>query len=214
MRRDTRQKIDPKRRKRDDFVITFLAGPGKSGARYARLYADENNVLAENVVELAKVPRAVAKGSDIQAVVVVDDFVGSGKSASTELKELGPEWLETRPKLVYIALAGFVAGKQVIEATAEDIGVDLTVHLCDPLDESDRLFSASSSAFQDTSEREKARVLASAVGERLVRRHPLGYGDSEAAVVFDEGCPNNSLPVLWEKSREWTPLFPRYNPMR
>jgi hypothetical protein len=40
-------------------------------------------------------------------------------------------------------------------------------------------------------------------------RSPLGFGDCQALVVFETGCPNNSVPILWKQTGEWQPLFPR-----
>jgi len=37
----------------------------------------------------------------------------------------------------------------------------------------------------------------------------LGYGNSQATVVFEQSCPDNTLPILWAKSRDWKPLFER-----
>ncbi|OOV25059.1 hypothetical protein BXU11_16035 [Flavobacterium sp. LM5] len=38
--------------------------------------------------------------------------------------------------------------------------------------------------------------------------HPLGYGNSQALIVFAYNVPNNTLPIIWS-SRNWIPLYPR-----
>jgi hypothetical protein len=47
-------------------------------------------------------------------------------------------------------------------------------------------------------------------GVNALSEQPLGFGHCEAAVVFESSCPNNTLPILWAASRDWTPLFPRF----
>jgi uncharacterized protein len=66
--------------KRDDIVVSYLDGPGKSGAHLARLYVDENGIYKDNMVELGQLEQALSK-ANIQALVFVDDFVGTGESA-------------------------------------------------------------------------------------------------------------------------------------
>jgi len=40
---------------------------------------------------------------------------------------------------------------------------------------------------------------------------PQGYGGTELAVVFERGCPNNSVPMLWGEATtpKWMALFRR-----
>jgi hypothetical protein len=213
VRRDIRHRVEP-RRKRADILVTYLDGPAKSGARCAHLYADENNILAANVVEPSKVQQALTERRDVQALAVFDDFIGTGESAATGLRELAAKagGLLRRDdfKIVLVAVTGFVEGKAQVEEAGEDLELPLVVHLCDPLDERDRVFSATSRFFPDEASRQAAHALVHATGQRLVKRDPLGHRGGQAAVVFDEGCPNNSLPVLWALARGWTPLFPRW----
>src|SRR5262249_28302653 len=66
--------------KRSDILVSYLDGPGKSGAHLARLYVDENGIYKDNLVELGQLRHALSCDG-IQAVVFVDDFVGTGDSA-------------------------------------------------------------------------------------------------------------------------------------
>lgn len=40
-------------------------------------------------------------------------------------------------------------------------------------------------------------------------RLPLGYGNLGCMVAYEHGVPDNSLQLLWDRSKTWTPLFPR-----
>ena len=85
----------------------------------------------------------------------------------------------------------------------------MRVHVCDPLDESAKTFSDKSRIFPDPLERAKAKKIAYEYGVQLVKNAPLGYGDCQSTVVFEHGCPNNNLSILWGESENWTPLFRR-----
>jgi len=200
-------------RKRGDIMVSYLDGPGKSGSHYARLYADENDIYYESVVELGKLGPALPSSDEVQGIVFIDDFIGTGGSATEYLRRLARECpslaKQDRVQLFFLAVSGFLDGQARVQRAADDLGLALRVHVCDPLDESFRCFSDNSAIFPDTVSREKAREIALKHGSKLVKKNPLGYGDCEAAVVFESSCPNNSLPILWSETKEWRPLFPR-----
>jgi hypothetical protein len=118
----------------------------------------------------------------------------------------------TVPKLqmFFIAICGFDKAKDKIEDLLSELDLPVKVHICDPLSESARVFSDESTVFESTHEREAAMRIAYDRGVQLEKRAPLGYGDCQAAVVFEHRCPNNSLPILWQESEDFLPLFPRY----
>lgn len=210
--RGVRQRLESGRTKRNEYVVSYLGGPAKSGARYARLYADENNIYATQVLELGKLNEALAHDS-VQALVIVDDFIGSGNQAIEHLNELdkqvGGLIRKREIKVVFIALTGFASSAHRVTKAIEELGLPAEIHLCDPLGEGDRCFSDESEAFDEAADRVAAREIAESYGRRLQRRHPLGYDDSQAVVVFDESCPNGTLPILWDANDGWRPLFAR-----
>lgn len=77
------------------------------------------------------------------------------------------------------------------------------------LSEADKLFSEEGTVFEEDDQRKLARKNATHFGAKLEPKHPLGYGNLDLAVVFERGCPNNSLPILWSDKGGWKPLFPR-----
>jgi hypothetical protein len=214
VRRGLTQRIEPGKLKRDDIVISYLGDVGKSGVRYARLYADENGIYTEQVVDHNKLPELLAEDR-IQALVLIDDLLGSGDQASEFLKDLDNKvggMLEKRGmKCVFVALCGFAAAERKVAESIERLRMPLELHICDPLGEEDRCFSERSMAFQDPRERAEARGIAESEGKRLQRRQPLGYRGVQATVVFEESCPNSTLPILWDSKGEWRALFPRHH---
>ncbi len=49
----------------------------------------------------------------------------------------------------------------------------------------------------------------------LSKGNPLGYGNCQSLVVFEHGTPNNTLPIIWSRSKfngkRWFPLFARFS---
>lgn len=92
------------------------------------------------------------------------------------------------------------------------LSIPIEIHACEILDQSAKCFGEQSATLKNPSEREMAKELALTYGKILEKRCPLGYGNLEMAVVFEHGCPNNSLPILWSElggELEWRPLFKR-----
>jgi hypothetical protein len=210
VRRGTRHDLD--RRKRADILVSYLDGPGKSGARCANLYADEVNIYAANVVDPARLPQVLAEREEVRTLAFMDDFVGTGGTAQAGLQQLRDRCghlLDDR-RLVFVAMTGFVDARSRVQEFADGLGLCADVHLCDPLTDADRVFSDASRLFPDPGDRAAAHDIAHGMGVRLDSRRPLGHGDSQATVVFDEACPNNSLPILWERKAGFQPLFPRW----
>lgn len=151
----------------------------------------------------------------VRAVVMVDDFVGTGTSAEKGLRELhdavGDVVRARDVKVVFATVAAYESGWARVKKTVEELQFGVQVHCCEVLDESARLFGPKSKAFPDPDERAKAREMAHRRGASLVKAAPLGHGDLELGVVFERGCPNNTLPILWAESSSprWMPLFKR-----
>lgn len=213
VRRGVTRRLEAGKLKRDELVVSYLGEVGKSGARYARLFADENSVYADQVKEPRDLPEALA-AEPVQVLVLVDDMLGSGDQATQFLEELetrlGGVIRKRGIRVVLVVLAGFADAERRVVETAERLELPVHVHLCDPLGESDRCFSADAPVFGSEAEREEARGLAESYGRRLQRKAPLGYGDVQATIVFDESCPNGTLPILWDRKDGWKALFPRH----
>jgi hypothetical protein len=199
--------------KRADILLSYLDGPAKSGAVYARLYADENGIFKDNVVEPGKLTSALRAREGLHALVFIDDFVGTGDTASENFRKLkescGELLSDANFKVFFIGITGFQTAQTRVEETIESLGLRISMHLCDPLSESAKLFHETSQVFPEQYHRDKARDIALNYGIKLEKDAPLGYGECQAAVVFENSCPNNCLPILWAEERDWRPLFKR-----
>ncbi|HYX18645.1 MAG TPA: hypothetical protein VE944_30620 [Nostoc sp.] len=112
-------------------------------------------------------------------------------------------------KIFFLAVCGFREAQELVEKKLIELSLDVKIHICDPLDESAKVFSEKSTIFSNSNERGEARVVAYEHGIKLVKNNPLGFGDCQSAVIFPDTCPNNSLPILWSDSNNWIPLFKR-----
>lgn len=211
--RGLKRVIEEKKRKRADILVSYLDSVGKSGAHYARLYADENEIYFENIVERANLKSTLSEKQDLQALVFIDDFVGSGDSACEYFKALEKdcgEFLHSgKLGLFFITICGFQAAQEKMDSVLSKMDLPFSTHICDPLTEASKCFSDQSLIFTDQPTRGKARELAYRHGVNLEKKWPLGWKDCQATVVFDSSCPNNCLPILWKQSKNWTPLFRR-----
>jgi hypothetical protein len=201
-------------RHRRDLLVTHLGGIAKSGTLYARMFCQENKILAGNAVgyeELAR--RLQGQEQGICGIVIVDDIIGTGDSAIESLKEfdkrVGTLLRTSGCRVFLLAVCGFDIAQRKVEDFVKESGLPIEVHIDDVLCDSDKAFSSSSKAFGSESERLRAKELAQEKGEELEKKWPLGFGDCQALVVFFENCPNNTLPILGKNGKEWRALFPR-----
>jgi hypothetical protein len=204
-----------RQQKRSDILVSYIDAVGKSGASMARLYAEEAKIYVGNVVEKGSLLEALDKKTEIRAIVFVDDFIGTGRQASENLegmhKLLEAVLAERTIKFFFVAITAFSQGYQRVKDTVDRLKLPVEIRACELLDESSQYFGEKSSIFKDAVERENAKKVAIEYGRILVRDNPLGYGDIGIAVVFEHGCPNDSLPILWAESTnpKWMPLFRR-----
>lgn len=203
--------------KRGDILISYLDGPGKSGAHLANLYADESRIYVGNVVEKSELANRLIEPGEIKAIVFVDDFVGTGNSIVEYLTTLDPivgERINERNiRTVFSCIVAYKQGWEKLEEFMDKLPFKLHLHACEFLDQTDQVFNEANSPYKDDSDRISAKQLAKRHGEQIERKWPLGFGNLELAVVFEHGCPNNSLPILWGESTgdfNWIPLFRRH----
>lgn len=201
-------------RKKREILVSHLGDVAKSGTYYARLFADENNIYTtSNAVEFSRIGQSIEEMPQVQILTFVDDFVGSGDSAIEQLAKLEREFgaaLRERNILVgYIAISGLAEGYERLVKYAESLDLRVSIHVFDLLTDSERCFSKSSRIFPDPSRREQAYEVAHRYGARLDKASPLGYKNSQALVVFSQNCPNNTLPIINRRTKDWIPLFER-----
>lgn len=203
------------RLKRNNFLVSYVDGIGKSGAYYAKKFADENNINSRYVMEPSKVFSKLSQlKNGIDSIIFVDDFIGTGNSINTNLTKFlndNIDFLHNFPDLtIHIAIiVGYSDSKYRIESSLSNVFSNLYIHIEDILNDSDMTFSDQSRIFASYAEKERIRLIAQSYGSKLSRQFPLGYGHCQSLVVLPDTCPNNTLPIYWKKTSKWIPLFRR-----
>ena len=204
--------------KRRDLLVTYLDGPGKSGATYARAYAKENGLLMECVVEPSKAARRLAaEDGQPSAVVIVDDLAGTGRTLDGSLQGLLDEigsFLVSRKIQIFVVVlfATEDAERKIQSALGRFPAITSQLHICEILSEKDRAFHTKGAGFwNDEHLRDRAKAMCIRLGSGLYKE-PLGFGSQSLLIAFPDTCPNNCLPVIFASrsgEKPWTALLHR-----
>ena len=206
--------------RRRDVLVTWVDGAGKSGNVLAGLYAEENRIAQRAVVSPESVPGeiglAVKEGRSIAAIVLVDDFVGTGDSLSKNLTAFmasnGDEIKKQQIRVLVSAFAATVEGEQAVRNALRSFDVEIDFRIADPSAARVAAFSPNSRFWRNDEEQGRAKEICQRIGSLVHRTNPLGYGGQGLLLVFPDACPNNSLPILHSAANgkeQWRPLFER-----
>ena len=138
-----------RREKRRDILVTYVDGVAKSGASYARLYAEENEIMSNQVcspetIEM-RYDELQSDGIAVNAVVVVDDIAGTGGTLSqhlTKFVDAHRRMLE-RTKLRAFAIVATPEGEAAVNSTLANFeGLDVEFRAADVLAGTNRAFAS------------------------------------------------------------------------
>jgi hypothetical protein len=207
---------------RRDVLLTYVDGPGKSGATCASLYAEENGINQDCVI----VPEGFEirfyehkqKAGNIAALVIVDDIAGTGGTLSekvvTFLNMHGRLLSGVKIRIITLVSTPEAQAK-VLRSLERFEELDLDFRCCEILGREAIAFPDDDQwSWSSRDEFERARALCIDLGSRIYKQSPLGFGGMGLLVVFPATVPNNTLPILHSCSRansgeSWIPLFLR-----
>lgn len=149
------------------------------------------------------------------AVILLDDFIGSGCSALTLYNKVSVN-IPNGSKVFCLCIACMQKGCEKLKSNNIEIYGD--VHI--------PAFARRKSIFGYPSRMKPIKEFALKYGELLYKKKayspqmklyigPLGYANCQSLVCFGHTTPNNTLPILWESKKrtdnnvQWTPIFPR-----
>lgn len=181
----------------------------KSGSAIAYFYRRQN-ALPHNRFIAAQDLRP-ERLRDVDAVVLLDDFIGSGHDAVRAWSQVIEPLARAVPscKFVFACLVGYERGLTLAQKST---GLHLAA--VDIIPENERPFIGSSSIFPTETEREAAREAIAHYGAIANPKEPLGYEASQALVGFFFSTPNNTLPVFWARENNWRPILPHGESLR
>jgi hypothetical protein len=208
--------------RRNDIIVTYVDGEGKSGQKYASMYAEENLINIKSILPPTNFDEAYQKHVELhgspKAIVIVDDMVGTGKSLAANIKTFHDDHLaklpEDGPLVLAFALLATKDGQQTLLREMSKLSYNqMNFRAGEILDENASVFAGDKGVFASSDERDRAKALAIDIGASIYKRSPLGYGGQGLCIVFPTTVPNNSLPLLHTYSkrtgRQWRPLFER-----
>jgi hypothetical protein len=138
----------------------------------------------------------------IKNVVLVEDFIGTGKRLSTYLRdELNPtlkSWISYKwTKLWIVSYGGLETGIQAVSRKGYGLSED-RIRLATPPQKAGQFFTP------------LMRDFCKRFAERTERSHiPMGFGNGAVGMIFEHSCPNNVPVVLWSEGHRYKPLFPK-----
>lgn len=198
-------------------VFVGFGRAGKSGAAMPYSFDKSHNIRNLVYMGLFEFLCRSQELGNLERVLLLDDFVGSGNQArgqwygkiaiDKENKRSLDDVSKSNSHLqfVYLALVGCKEGKKKIEKTTP-----MKVILGEELDKKFKCFSDVSIIYKDPNERREAKGIMEKKG-RMLYEYPLGYDNMQLAIAFCHNTPDNSLPVIWKRLPDggWFPLFER-----
>lgn len=203
----------------------FLAmgNPSESGA-HILYYFRQVNSLAQRLFasphELADGPltdsRSMLQPPGIKRIVFIDDLLGSGQQAAlysedllADLRSLAQRNGQSLKICYYVLFAKPDGLKKLRELDFDDVQA---VH---ELDASQMAFEPNSRIYANPNDPytlNDGLNIAFHYGQKIVPKHPLGYGNGQMLLGLSYNVPDNTLPIFWfdEAGSPWTPIFPRY----
>lgn len=148
-----------------------------------------------------------------QWLVLLDDFLGTGRTVKDEIQKMKKGLRIIRMDGKNLAVATLVGYRGAIEAVEKE-GITVIVPKNTILGDAEALRSKGRSNLSLVREdieniraacKSKTRLYRSFRGIEM----PFGYNNNGSLVVFYYNTPNNSLPILWSREPGWFPLFPR-----
>lgn len=143
----------------------------------------------------------------VDAVLVLDDFIGSGKRCSDYLSAL---W-QSRTLRSWTSYKCIRFDAIAYSATAAGIR-HVQSHPAHPVTHIVRHCPTITALHWKNARIDAAKKMCRKYANQAsLGRWALGFRDSESLLVFEHGCPNNAPAIFWATSKklpDWTPLFP------
>ena len=193
----------------DKILFAPVGYVAKSGSAIAYFYRMQNNLKEEQFIAASDINEVSLKG--MEAVVFLDDIIGSGHQAFEVWKQLLEPFAArkgNKVKFIFATLVGYERGIKYLE---ENTG--FVIEVVEPIPESSLLFNSKSRIFEED-EFEKAKEVLNCYGKNLYENYPLGYAKGKGLIGFFYSTPNNTLPIFWSTENNWKPLLPRGNSFR
>ncbi len=180
------------------FVTIGSAGDGAQ--TIARFLKSNQRIPNSRILDTFGLHQA-SKSSNIEVIIFVDDFSGTGQTITDWWQNVEPLILPIGAKIsIGLIVLNSPANAELEKITNSIIQVDF-------LNDENNVLSAESNIFE---EQEKTFLLEISGMTGCSDNYLRGRGECGLLIAFKHGCPNNSLPFLWHnRSGTWESLFSR-----
>ncbi|MDT3776692.1 hypothetical protein PJI16_03850 [Nitrospira sp. MA-1] len=151
-----------------------------------------------------------------QRIVLIEDFVGTGTQAKSVLQFVEKDFCKEFPVLFLPLIISQIGVERLENQFGKVMGLyiqklfvlPLQVHLLKEVQIFEpSIFPALRELVDETFEDVKQPFPPEK--NPLRKREKFGFGETGALIVLFTNCPNNTLPIIWHNSPNWSALFPR-----
>lgn len=149
----------------------------------------------------------------IKGIIILEDFVGTGKQAQGVLNEVKLH-ISSAWRILFLPLIILEAGLERLIDDSKLRSISIEPVLCIR----NTSCVKKELGLGERSEFKYIRGLVKSTSHRVLQRmgeldnppkDPFGYGGSGALLVTCHNTPNNTLPLIHHRSPDWSPLFRR-----
>lgn len=198
--------------------IVGIGNPSESGTHLLYYFRQENELPVDMFISTHEIfsiePDGQEKLIDVDQLIFLDDFCGSGSQAVRYSKNLLSKIvkIDQKVRLSYFPLFATSKGLNYVKKRAifHDVA---TICELDPSFASVDKFSRYFKEQFEGIDKDFAFQLCKNYGNRLEPSCPLGFKNGQLLLGFAHNIPNNSLPIFWSDGRGdllWDPVFRRY----
>lgn len=195
-----------------------IGNPSESSAHLLYFFRQENKLERNLFINAHQLYSHTVDGDliiaktvvdNIDRIVVLDDFCGSGSQAKSFDGEFVVNLKKDKPeiKIEYYSLFAIEKGLNKIRDLHYDKADAIFV-----LDNTYKCFSADSRFFTSKEKELKnnCHKMCNRYGRKLEPNYPFGYKNGQMLIGFHHNTPNNSLPIFWSERKSWNPIFKRF----
>lgn len=195
-----------------------IGNPSESSAHLLYFFRQENRLERDLFINAHQLYTHTNEGElliaktvvdNIDRIIVLDDFCGSGSQATTFDGEFVVNLKKDKPEIEidYFSLFAIEKGLNKVKHLHYNRAEAIFV-----LDDTYKCFSKDSRFFdvKEADIKNNCRALCNKYGRKLDPKNPLGYKNGQMLLSFHHNTPNNSLPIFWSEKKSWNPIFKRF----
>ncbi|QKJ22166.1 hypothetical protein [Poseidonibacter lekithochrous] len=209
--------------KKTRFVL--LGNPSESSSLLLYFFRQENSLRKDLFCSLSEIKTI---HEDIERVIIIDDLTASGSQAIKFIKENVNDLKKDKIKFSYYVLFATTEAIDEIMKTIKSLEIisfelkfifklDNTFKVCnekskyiDNKEEITLLKENSETFYYDKFDFDYKEYGLKDKDSLKKYLKSCGFKDSQLLLGFFYNIPNNTIPIIWAESDEWTPIFKRY----